>query len=43
MGYTGIDVRPVTGALQAIWAGESIADYMQRSQPDNVVQIPVRA
>ncbi len=30
-----------SGALQAILAGETITDYMQRSQPDNVVQLPV--
>jgi len=32
-----------SGALQAILAGETIADYMQRSQPDNGVQIPISA
>ena len=32
-----------SGALDAILAGETIADYMQRSQPDNVVQLPIGA
>jgi hypothetical protein len=32
-----------SGALQAILAGETIADYMQPTQPDNVVKLPVSA
>ena len=30
-------------ALRTILAGETNADYMQRSQPDNVVRLPVSA
>ncbi len=30
-------------ALRSILAGETIAEYMQRPQPDNVVQLPVSA
>ena len=32
-----------SGALRTILEGETIADYVQRSQPENVVQLPASA